>query len=216
MPNNHWKKASLTDHQLIKLADVGESNKYCYTEYNTIRPKHWISWHLKSLATTWFVQQLVQTNNKENTRASHYWSFVRGFHLWLVDLPHEEPVVAKAISCHNAIIHYNDIIMSAMVSQITTLTIVYSTVCSRCRSKKTSKLRITGLCAKNLPMTSEFSAQRAVTRKRAVMLPGPLRSEFLQNDGGIWPLSSTCFSCRFIEWNYIFVLNLNKDFMFQI
>ena len=48
--------------------------------------------------------------------------------------------------------HYNDVIMSALVSQITSLTIVYSIVYSRRRSKKTSKLRVTGLCAgKMLP-----------------------------------------------------------------
>ena len=31
----------------------------------------------------------------------------------------------------------------------------------RCRSKKTSKLRVTGLCAGNSPITVEFPAQRA-------------------------------------------------------
>ena len=31
----------------------------------------------------------------------------------------------------------------------------------RCRSKKTSKLRVTGLCARNSPETNEFPAQRA-------------------------------------------------------
>ena len=31
----------------------------------------------------------------------------------------------------------------------------------RCRSKKTSKLRVTGLCAWNSPVTGEFPAQRA-------------------------------------------------------
>ena len=48
-----------------------------------------------------------------------------------------------------------------MASQITSLTIVYSTVYSRWRSKKTSKLRVTGLCEGNSPVTSEFPAQRA-------------------------------------------------------
>ena len=38
----------------------------------------------------------------------------------------------------------------------------------RCRSKKTSKPRVTGLCARNSPVTGEFPAQRPVTRK---MLP---------------------------------------------
>ena len=56
-----------------------------------------------------------------------------------------------------SLFHYDDVIMGAMASQITSLTIVYSTVCS----KKTSKLRITGLCAENSLVTSEFPAQMA-------------------------------------------------------
>ena len=67
-------------------------------------------------------------------------------------------VYSFSIKFHN---HYNDVIMGAMVSQITSLTIAYSTVYSRSRSKKTSKLRVTGLCEGNSPMTSEFPAQRA-------------------------------------------------------
>ena len=57
--------------------------------------------------------------------------------------------------------HYNDVIMSAIASPITSLTIVYSTVYSMRKSKKTSKLRVTGLCAGNSPVTGEFPAQRA-------------------------------------------------------
>ena len=49
--------------------------------------------------------------------------------------------------------------MSEMVSQIISLTIVYSTVYSRRRSKKTSKLRVTGLCVGNSPVTGGFPAQ---------------------------------------------------------
>ena len=51
--------------------------------------------------------------------------------------------------------------MSTMASQINTLMIVYSTVYSRGRSKKTSKLRVTGLCDGNSPMTGEFPSHRA-------------------------------------------------------
>ena len=47
--------------------------------------------------------------------------------------------------------------MSMMASQITILTIVYS----KRRSKKTSKLHVTGLCEGNSPVTSEFPTQRA-------------------------------------------------------
>ena len=51
--------------------------------------------------------------------------------------------------------HYNDVIMRATASQITSLTSVYSIVYSRCRTRKASKLRVTGLCAGNSPVTGE-------------------------------------------------------------
>ena len=54
-------------------------------------------------------------------------------------------------------VHYNDVIMSTMASQLTGVPIV----CSRRRSKETSKLRVTGLCAGNSPVTGEFPAQKA-------------------------------------------------------
>ena len=57
--------------------------------------------------------------------------------------------------------------MSARASQITNLTIVYSTVYSRARSMETSKLRISGLCAGNSPVTGEFPAQRSSNAKNA-------------------------------------------------
>ena len=84
------------------------------------------------------------------------------------------------------VIHYNDVIMGVIASQITSLTIVYSTIYSdadqrkhqssaslafmrfcllnhlfRRKSKKTSKLCVTGLCAGNSLVTSEFPTQMA-------------------------------------------------------
>ena len=58
------------------------------------------------------------------------------------------------------LLHYSDVIMGAMASQITSLVIVYSTVYTRRRSKKTSK-RVTGLCVGNSSVTGEIPAQRA-------------------------------------------------------
>ena len=46
--------------------------------------------------------------------------------------------------------------MSAMAYQITSLTIVYLTV-----YLGASKLRVTGLCADNSPVTGEFPTQKA-------------------------------------------------------
>ena len=55
--------------------------------------------------------------------------------------------------------HYGDVIMDTMTSQITSLTIVCSTVYS-VQIKKTSKLGVTSLCAGNSG-TGEFPAQMA-------------------------------------------------------
>ena len=51
--------------------------------------------------------------------------------------------------------------MTAMASQITSLTVVYSTVYSGADQRKHQKLRVTGLCARNSPVTGEFPAQMA-------------------------------------------------------
>ena len=51
------------------------------------------------------------------------------------------------LSASFVLCHYNGVIMSAMASPIASLAIVFSTVYFRRRSKKTSKLRVTGLCS---------------------------------------------------------------------
>ena len=51
--------------------------------------------------------------------------------------------------------------MGPKASQITSLTIVYSTVYSGADQRKASKLCVTGLCAGNSPGTGEFPAQMA-------------------------------------------------------
>ena len=51
--------------------------------------------------------------------------------------------------------------MSTIVSQITRVSIVYSTVCSGPDQRKHQKLRVRGLCEGNSPITGEFYSQRA-------------------------------------------------------
>ena len=66
--------------------------------------------------------------------------------------------------------HYNDVIMSAIVSQITSLTIVCSSDYSATDQRKhqsTSKLCVTGLCEGNSPGTGEFPAQKASNAENA-------------------------------------------------
>ena len=57
--------------------------------------------------------------------------------------------------------HYHEVIMGAMASQITSPTIVLLNRLFGRGSKKTAKLRVTGLCVGNSPVTGEFPAQRA-------------------------------------------------------
>ena len=87
------------------------------------------------------------------------------------DTPLYEPVMVSSLTniCvtrpqwvkYSRIRGHNDVIMSALASQITSLTIVYSTVYLRSRSKNTSRLCVTGLCEGNSPETGEFTALRA-------------------------------------------------------
>ena len=63
-------------------------------------------------------------------------------------------------------LHYKDVIMSAMASQSPALRLfnqlfIQAQIRFRHRSKKTSKLRVTGFCEGNSPVTGEFPAQRA-------------------------------------------------------
>ena len=63
---------------------------------------------------------------------------------------------------------YNDVIMGAKASQITSFTIVFSAVYSKRGSKKTPNLRVTGLCVGNSPVNGEFPAQRACINDRVL------------------------------------------------
>ena len=76
--------------------------------------------------------------------------------------------------------HYNYVIMGVIASQITSLTIVFSTVHSKRRSKKTSTLRVTGLCAENSPVTGEFPAQRASNAENVLMTSSWIFAPFPQ------------------------------------
>ena len=75
-------------------------------------------------------------------------------------IPQSFPAVV-AYSCPNidACLHYTGVIMSAMVSQITSLTIVCSTVYTGTDQRKHQSSA--GLCVGNSPVTGEFPAQMA-------------------------------------------------------
>ena len=60
--------------------------------------------HLKSLATRHIIQQLVKANNKENTKASRYCSFVRGIHCLSMASTHYGWVIRRAFRFYNVIV----------------------------------------------------------------------------------------------------------------
>ena len=62
----------------------------------------------------------------------------------------------------------------------------------RCRSKKTSKLRVTGLCEGNPPVTSGFPSQRASNAENISIL---WRHRDYLNDIGLTPPGLTCLLC---------------------
>ena len=60
-----------------------------------------------------------------------------------------------------AIVHYNDVIMGAIASQITSLIIVYSTTCSGEVQRKRRSSASLAFVQGNSPVTGEFPAQMA-------------------------------------------------------
>ena len=62
-------------------------------------------------------------------------------------------------------IHYGDVIMTTIASQITSLTVVYSIVYSDADQRKHQKLRVTGLCVGNSPGPVNSPHKGPVTRK---------------------------------------------------
>ena len=82
------------------------------------------SWCLKPTETWLYVEHIFTLATKQ-IKGRYQWTFARGIKQWLVDHPHKGPVMQNAFPKH-----CNDAIMSAMASQITGVSIVYSTVCS--------------------------------------------------------------------------------------
>ena len=73
-------------------------------------------------------------------RFTYYWRFVRGIHLQVSPSSNKQPAVWSCddsfVVWLNKPLHYNDVIMSAIASQITSLASVYSTVYSGADQRK--------------------------------------------------------------------------------
>ena len=95
--------------------------------------------------------------------------------------------------------HYNDVIMTTMASQITSLTVVYSTVYSDADQRKHQKLRVTGLCVGNSPGLVNSPYKGPVMRKMfpfddVIMLRKMCRKKvdwYYTN----FPIKRRCYKC---------------------
>ena len=107
-------------------------------------------WHVARNDMNMFVGWGISHHHQDNIMAhSAYLIIPNGTnHIFILDDMHQKK-------------HYNDVIMSLMAYQITStgIGIVYSAVYSMRKLTKTSKFRVTGLCAGNSPVPSEFPAQ---------------------------------------------------------
>ena len=114
------------------------------------------------------------------------------------------------IYAYNSIIHsggfiYNDVKMGARASQITSFTIVILNRLFRRRSKKTSKLRVTGLCAGNSPGTGEFPAQMASNAENVSIWSQVVSNVTIRSQGiaGLTHKSTWNPICRIFERYYL-------------
>ena len=76
--------------------------------------------------------------------------------IWVVGTDFFQQLILKSVTFRKTLTHYNNVTMSTMASGII---IFYLTVCSGAYQRKTSKLRVTGLCGGNPPVTGGFSSR---------------------------------------------------------
>ena len=96
--------------------------------------------------------------------------------------------------------------MGAMASQITSLVIVYSIVYwGTYQRKKTSKLRVAGLCAGNSPVTDEFPAQMTSDAENVSIWWRHHMSSRLEQELRIFSISNKLdYKTKYINYNKYF------------
>ena len=111
-------------------------------------------------------------------------AFVRGIHRVPVNSPHKWPVTRKMFPFddvfmsiehlrasqkwairYSIALHYSDVIMSAIASQINFVSIVCATICLDADPRKKSKLRVTGFFRGIHQWSVNFPHRGPVTRK---------------------------------------------------
>ena len=113
----------------------------------------------------------------------------------------------------NVYYHYSDVIMSAMTSQITGVSIVFSNVCS-CTDHRKHQSSVTGLCEGNSPVTGDFPSQRATNAENVsiwrrhhdyIWSPGvfAILKYFTHS---LWPACGDVIWCHWSWWTLLQVV----------
>ena len=103
------------------------------------------------------------------------------------------------MSCENS--HYTDVIMGTMASQITNLTIVYSTVCSGADQRKHQRSASLAFVRGIDRVTGEFPAQRASNAENFSIMS--ISYHYFSNINNHWSQSSDAYKCQEL-WNDLF------------
>ena len=119
-------------------------------------------------------------------------AFVRVIHLWPMDSPRKGPVTRKMFPFDHVIMGYSrSCFLCALqlrhnegndVSNHQPHDGLLNRLLRR-RSKKTSKLRVTGICARNSPVTGEFPTQRASNVSFDDVITGSQQQEHVDEKG---------------------------------
>ena len=167
--------------------------------------------------------------NKEITKFLHCWHFARGSQRWPVDSPHKSSEMGKRFACHVVMVgdhrrqveyiqSYWWIICKRQLSRLWINKwrhngrdsdsnhqphgCLLNRLFSR-RSRKTSRLCVTGLCVGNSPGTGEFTAQMASNAENVSIWWRHQNSNLLFNATGLETWISECsiqaIICQFVS-----------------
>ena len=104
-------------------------------------------------------------------------------------------------------LHYNDVMMSPMASPTESpASRLFTQPLFKRRSKKISKLRVTGLCEGNSPVTGEFPTQRASNAEKSFHV---MTSLWRMSGRGIASWSAPC------SWTVAMIIIIGTDWIWR-
>ena len=155
----------LTAGTWVRSTNIMFADGPAFSEEGFLLPAQSPSWDITENANVYYVFSKYFFRNRTvrcTIRNSFQKMELKNKNLFRHNVVENNVCAAEVIlSCqqHDKLYHYNDVIMSAISSLITSFTIVYSSVYSGTDQRKDQS--VTGLCEGNSPVTGEFPTQRA-------------------------------------------------------